>query len=226
MKVAIDTSSLDRALKLYKQARKGKSYAYCVNRALQNVAGRAIGPTPKANPDKIAATMASVTWMDIAYYDRKGNYKRRKRPKRYSLYNSDSFAGRIINKRHKTKGEPLVWGDELQAEAKRMVAARIRAVNFIKSGWLPSYNKLSKLIDKPIRIKREGRIVGVEKGWAIPAPKGSAVTVGEIANNAQGAAKVATFAAEYAVNETARDMIGWATDRLREDARKSGLRVK
>lgn len=224
MNVSIDTSSLDRALKLYKQARKGKTYAYCVNRALQNVTARAIGPTPKADAAKIAWQMGQVG-TQIAYRDRKGNLKRYKTPKR--IYNfANSFAARIINKRLRDTGQKMVFGAEMEKRAKAMVGARLRSVAFIKSGYIPALALLSRLIDKPMRILRDGRVVGVPKGWAIPAPKGTAVTFGEVANNAKGASKVGVTAAQQAVNETARDMIGWATDRLREDARKAGLRVK
>lgn len=225
MNINIDASQLIKALKIYRIARKDKSYSYIVNRALQNVCGMVIKPTPKADAGKIAREMGQAGTV-IAYKTRSGAYKKYKKPRRLWGQFEGTFAARIINKRLRMKGEPMLFGAEMEKKALRMVNARLRSIAFIKSGWLPAFEHFSKIIDKPLRIMKEGKVVGVPKGWAVSAPKGTAITKGIAANNAQGAEKVGTFAAEYAVNETARDMIGWSTDRLREDARKSGFRVK
>lgn len=223
MQTTIDTSALDKAIAIYKRARLNKTYSYCVNRALQNVTARAIGPTPKADGNRIAWIMGQVG-TQIAYTDRKGRLKRYKTPKRVYDF-ANSFAARIINKRRKTVGKELLFGAEMDKEARKMVGARLRSVAFIKSGYLPALKLLSRLIDKPLRILKEGRVVGVDKGWAIAAPKGTAVTVGEVANNAKGASKVGFAAAQKAVLDTAADMTKWATEQHVKEARKAGFRA-
>lgn len=220
----VDTKKLVEAIRLHRRIRKNRTYSYIANKAIQNVVGHAFKPTPKADAGRIAWQMGQVA-TKIGFVDRRGNWKRYKTPRRVYEFEG-SFAARIINKRRRDAGKEMLFGKEMDSAARRMVGARLRSVAFIKSGWIPAFSQLSRLVGRAIRLKPDGKVVGVDKGWAQPAPKGTEVAVASAFNNAKGAGRVGIAALQASVNYVAADMIRWATDELRKGAREAGFRVR
>lgn len=224
MNMQVDTSRLMRAINIHRRIRKDRTYSYITNRAIQNVIGHAFAPTPKADSNKIAWQMGQVS-TKIAYVTRKGEWKRYKKPKKVYQFD-DTLAARIVNARRRDSGKPMIFGKEMEENAKRLIAYKLRSVAFIKSGWIPAYNHFSRAIGRPTKYKGDGRVYGVPKGGATPAPKGTAVTVATAWNNARAAGKIGFAALQTSTNYVVRNMIEWATDELRKGARAAGFRVR
>lgn len=65
--------------------------------------------------------------------------------------NGGHLVGSIINKRRKAKGENGLYGKEMKVEVDRLIAARLRSVAFLKSGWIPAIRFLDpKAQDKQL----------------------------------------------------------------------------
>lgn len=223
---SVNTDAINRALGLYAQAMKHKTQPYIVNRMLRNVAAHAVRLTGKADAAKIAHLLGQ-TATGIKFNKKTGKVQKRKT----RIISENSMAYRIVRAREAKRGGVKMGTDEAMDKARKLIAARVGAVNFMRSGWVPAFRDLSKLtrgskapmIDKSVRVKGSG-----DKGYAKPANIGQAVTVGEIGNSAQGAAAWPGGRAglQAAVNHVAADMEAFAIAELAKQGRSSGLDVR
>jgi hypothetical protein len=55
----------------------------------------------------------------------------------------DALAARIVNRRRKREGTPRLWRNYLTDAARKLLASRIRTVNFARSSWLASIKRLA-----------------------------------------------------------------------------------
>lgn len=91
---------------------------------------------------------------------------------------SGEHIGKIINARRGAKGLPGLYGAKMAEAVATVLAARLRSVAYVKSGWLPAIKNLAPLVPKKTgapRQDRAARQVGQEKGSAIPARPGWSV---------------------------------------------------
>lgn len=79
-----------------------------------------------------------------------------------------TLAARIVNARRVAQGDNPIWGAELRKEATKLTNARIKSVNFIRSGWVGAIRDLAS------RVRRSGSSSIKEKGQT----KGHAVVSG------------------------------------------------
>lgn len=222
MKVEIDTKAFDEAFRKYRAARLDKDYPYVAHRALRNVLMRSVPKTPKADPSKIAHAMGQIA--TVTSIIKKGRRAGQKRVLRLYSF-KDTLATRIINARRKKAGQEYLHGQELETAAKKMIAARMRASGFIRSGWLPAIKRLRSLTKQAEMPRDAGRIYGQEKGYLVPAKIGKVFSATEAGNSAKASGRVGQQALEAALAEVATDMLAWAIPRLRESARLSGFKV-
>lgn len=234
LKVELDRVSAQRftdALRLYAKARRDKDYAYIVNRAARNVAMWAANKTKVADAAKLAWQLGATMSTTIARNTKKNGWTRSKKPKAKLEWQDDfksSLAARIVNARLKKKGSDLVWGKELKDKAKRLIMARRRSVGFTKSGWLPAIRDISKAIRdmKGMQPQSDASIRGADKGYGLPATKGTVGPVAEIGNNAKGAGTTSAQALTEAMNYVAKDMEEFAMNLLKKSAKEAGFEVR
>lgn len=128
----------------------------------------------------------------------------------------DSLAARIVNARLAKSGESrLVWGKELAKKARQLIAARLRAVAFIRSGWIYAIRALAATIGGGSFAAGSARMSGQPKGYARPARRAvNSVVMAEIGNTAllseKARSSVATRGLAKAFDRERREMLAHA----------------
>lgn len=158
-----------------------RTYHQFINGQSLAVASRAIKETERANAQQIAAQLAKNVSVKSRTSAKTGKVRN---SLKYSV-DQNTLAARIINARLIARGEKPIWGKELSKAARRMVGARIKAVNFIRSGWIYAVKTLSAAVGYSAGPRDGARMTGVAKGYAKPArPAVNSVVSAEIANTA------------------------------------------
>ena len=85
----------------------------------------------------------------------------------------DSYAARIVAARFRKTGRWMIRGATLEEKAINLIAAKVRSVAFIRSGWIAAVKLLSAIVYKKPRLLR-GAIAEIgqtknPKGWVRPA---------------------------------------------------------
>lgn len=194
----------ENSSRTYPEVANGQSLAF---------ASRAIRATEKASANEIAVELGQ-----IATQRRVSKKTGRVSFRRIFRTDTSSLAHIIVNWRRRKQGQNAIWGDELDEKAKRLIGARLRAVAFIKSGWIYAIRTLSRAVgygDRRDRIGRgeTARMSGQPKGFARPARTAiSSLVVCEIGNTAlishdgRNPLPVAERGAQRAMQETIADM--------------------
>jgi len=108
---------------------------------------------------------------------------------------------------------------DAQAMSKKIIGARVRAVNFVRSGWLVGARILAARLGKPLRSMGK-------KSFGTARPSTSNWNpVATITNSAEGIDKVGVQALQAAVNVVAADMYSYGMKKLAETARKHSAKV-
>lgn len=197
-----------------------RTYPQVVNGQSLALATRALRNTIKADANKIAAELGQVATQKKVSKTGRVSFKR--------IYedSNDTLAHRIVIARLLEKGGPIPDAREIDRMAKRMRGARLRAVSFIRSGWIYAIRTLATKVGyRDARGTRaragEGtRMSGQAKGYAKPAPANSgSVATCEIANTAllqdkRSPMPVAMAGLNAAFAESVRDMKQHLTDKL------------
>lgn len=214
------TDRIDSALKLYASVRKDKSYPYILNRTCRNVAMRAAKNTPPADRGRIAQQMGQT--VTVSTIVKRGKRAGQRKIRRFFEFEG-SLAARIVNKRRRDNGQPMLFGKEMNEAARRMVAARMRSVGFLKSGYIPAIKAFSRATKVPANW--EGHIKGQPKGYADLAKRG-VMTHAELGNNAKGVAHVSGPGLQAALHFVATDMVNFALKELKKRAEECGFEVR
>lgn len=83
----------------------------------------------------------------------------------------DSFAERILYKRYAEYEKWGIRGETMDQMVRNLVAARIRSIAFIKSGWIPAVQALARVIKRKPNTSgtlQGAKIYGKKKGGAVP----------------------------------------------------------
>jgi hypothetical protein len=205
--VKIDTREFDKTLRQYLNISK-RSIEVATNTKAYYIARRAVAETPMADGDSI---------------------------RRYIGHSSGRVAGMIINKRLGERGERGLYGKDMAMAVKTMLASRLRARAFIKSGWLWAVKKLAPFAESirgPSLGKGRPKIIGNAKGTARPASSGWKCRA-EIVNNVtaawdrrSGAWDVAFPALKRAFEFERLSMISYIEKKLKSAAKSSGIKVR
>lgn len=176
----ISVKEFSRAAEICIQ-RSERTYDKFINSRALHVAKKAIEDTEKANGDKIAYELASNVRTQMRVSKKTGM---RKTLRKYDVM-EDSLAARIVNARLSKAGEALVFGKELAKKARRLIGARLRAVAFIRSGWIYAIRTLGAAVGGAGSNQGAARMTGQPKGYARPARRAvNSVVMAEIGNTA------------------------------------------
>jgi hypothetical protein len=139
--LTINTTQMQAALAQQLQDTR-HSAAFVINRHLFFIAQRAYDLTPIAKRSRILETFnVSQSERVIARGKRAGKIRR---TTNYSGLNRSAFA--IMNWGRRKKGLPAVRGADALRAVKKMIAARLRAVGSLKSGWVGGILQLRQMI--------------------------------------------------------------------------------
>ena len=222
MSLTINQAAFRRELRQYARVNK-RSFREIVNAKALDMAFQSLKLTDSANPGAIEYKLGAVG-NKVSKNRKTGALRKGKR-----ILKDDSFAARIVNSRLKKAGKPLIWGKELEKAAQKLINMRVRAVRFLKSGWLPAIKKLSYKVD---RRDRRPWPKGLSKGKA--APKGWATPAREelrpeawIANSATNSAPAAIRKVEAGLSRgmaaAVADMRVYIERKLGRDYKKAGF---
>ncbi len=145
-----------------------------------------------------------------------------------------AILGKIINRRRGASELKGLWGKAMAEAVALVLAARLRSAAFLKSGWLPAIRRLEPYAERtggrPPRMERATHQYGAPKGEAKPARPGWMARA-IIANMAQarwdkgGALKLLTKSLQAAFDFEARSMKEYIERKLRQTARRAGIKT-
>lgn len=213
----IDTREFSATLRQY-LARTSKTLPEAINGKAGRVAWRAIVETRKAERGDIEALGVSG-YRQIK--SRKTGEIRRGRP----IYNENGRMRDIIAARYYNAGQRIP--DDLDEQVRKGLAARLRSIGFIKSGWIPAYRKLRRYIGQALTWT-DARQRGKAKGRATVAQNGFN-PIATIANTALPSAQAMRLGVEglnKAFRAETADMRVYLERKMKEDARASEIEVK
>lgn len=162
--VTVDTKSFDAVLKEYMRYTK-RTAAEVANTACYYAARNAVLLTQHSEGEEIRRELGRRVTVDAV--SKKGKAIKRKE-NQFTLSNNKTQIPRvflIINAQRRFSGKPPLAGKELAEVAMRMINARVRAVNFIRSGWLPGIKLLGRFAVKGTivdygKLKERGKPTG------------------------------------------------------------------
>lgn len=172
MDAHLDTKEFDRVLAAYKQFTK-RSVAEICNAKAYFVAKQAILDTVKSDKTKITNELNSPS----------------------KIAPNVPLAAIIVNKRAKAAGKSGLFGNAMKSAIKKLIGARNRSINFLRSGWIPAIKLLDyHLKSGDISFSRrympksdnKTKQYGQPKGSAIYARKNTEKTFAQITNSVSG----------------------------------------
>jgi hypothetical protein len=223
-----DQRRFDRTFKQYMRF-TSRSGVVAINTKAYYIARKAVWFTHKADRGKIASVLGEV--ITVPKPTKTGRVITRKRVVlvKASKY-SAPLAAVIINKRRGKKsagGKGGLYGTDMARAIRDMLAARMRSIAYIKSGWLAAIRTLQKLADRrgEPTIDESAEKIGKPKGQAIPAVvQSSGMAVATIINETwtkhdpNGAAmfKYGASGLQKAFNDEAGSMSQYIKDKLKD----------
>jgi len=224
----INTTEFDATMRRYKDFSKRDPKKICDTKAFF-IARRAALETPKAAAASIKQDLGRII---VKKRQAVGmSLKTVKRFSRFGLEVQVPLAALIINKR-RGKGEGL-YGAAMTEAIHAMLAARMRSIAFLKSGWLPAIRKLVGLADMrgAPRQDRSAVQLGTDRGYAIPASEvWRAKTT--IANSAdakhdkkEALYKYGEPALQRAFDSETASMLEYMERKMRQTAQAAGVRT-
>jgi len=131
---------------------------------------KAVELTEKADRAQIAHVLGQTG--TALNYTKKGD-RLKKRSKGQTIIKEDSFAARIVNARRRDFAGPdyMLWGNALEAAARKLITARVKSSAFIKSGWLWALRDLAAVVKggRKNPKDKDAKATGARKGRSIPA---------------------------------------------------------
>jgi len=242
--VKVDTSKFDAGLRAY-QAYSKKSAPDIVNTKMYFILRQALANTRKADMNKVRREL-EVSDVTRVVFTKTGKLSKAKKNKSVvfggTKYNTqeNSRLAKIVNSRRIKEGKTPLHGEELLVEVRRVFAARMRSITFIKSGWLPGLHRFAPLAFSKgglPPIDKQAKQYGRPKGSGTPAHTGQGDRVkAEAWNNALnainatkkgGAMRIAAEGLQKGFDAEARSMAGYvAQKRAAAEARFTASQKK
>lgn len=208
MAFKLDTKEFDATLKRYRRLSR-RDEVEIVNTKAYFIARRAVVETIKADKGKIKA-----------FFDRQ----------------TQKVVGMIINKRRGKQGKPGLYGDAMAEAQAMMKARRLRAVGFIKSGWIWCIKNLEGYVKSKRGAARKDSSVktyGRPKGKAKPAHSSAFLVKAIIQNFAESKKsttpepldKFGMPGLQKAVNFETASMKSYIEEKLRKSAHEAGIKT-
>lgn len=207
-----------------------------VNGQAFRVATLAVKETKKADSSKIAHQLGALARTESFKTISRGKNagKSRRVFSKLKMSSEDTLAARILGARKAKTGSFGISGDTMDERSTKLIRARIVAVNFIRSAWIPAIRKLASVIKKKpssVASVSGARQRGEPKGYSTPAVfRAAKVITAEIgirlfkkpiAPEVPGdPIGVATLGLQKALNLAAKDMTDELARRLNPDFQK------
>lgn len=194
-----------------------KELSAAVNHQAGRLAFSAIQNTKKADRKEIEK-LGVVGYRIIK--SRKTGTIRQGRP----IYNEHGRARDIVAARYYKRGEKLP--DDIDKQAQNLIAARLRAISFVRSGWLAAIRAFKAFGNAG--LTPDARQRGRPKGKATRAREGfnPVATLTNSALPSKNAKQVCESGLQKAIRERIADMRVYIERKLKESARNTGITVK
>lgn len=183
-----DQTQFNEVLKEYLGWTK-RTLAEVLNTKAYYIARKAIWYTAKASKESIGDSLGR--FVSTSRTTKSGKTTTSRRLELAEAREADApLAALIVNARRGAEGRPGLYGQAMAAAVRQLIAARVRSIAFIKSGWLPAIRILQTFAkDKSGAGPTDSaaRIYGQEKGAAYPAVEGHEM-ISRIVNSAAGKA--------------------------------------
>ena len=229
--IRVDRREFDATLKRYRDISKRTPKQICDTKAFF-IARRAVLETPKADKGIMKSSLGSVI-----YRKKQAVAMKLKTVKRFSRWGQEyqaPLAALIINARRKKAGERGLYGAAMSEAIRAMLAARMRSIGFIKSGWLQAIKALLPFADTKGAPRSEGGVAEIgpsKKGYGIPASDGwTAKTVLGNTATTDRDTKAALFkfgqpALQRAFDAEERSMLAYIERKFKAGAAKAGVKT-
>jgi hypothetical protein len=146
------------------------------------------------------------------------------------------IAALLINWKRGQTGEKGLYGADMRAAIRRLIAVRSRARAYLAAGWIPAIKKLSRLAEKPSKAAEpdaEARRIQNPKGSADPATETGTIAIARIINEAVSKHsttpdpldKYALVALKKAVDAETKTMLEYIERKYKEEAQRAGIRT-
>jgi len=222
MSVKINQAAFSRQLRRYAKVNR-RSFKEIVNAKALDMAYQALKHTDAANAGAIEYKLGAIG-NKVSKSRKTGQLRKGKR-----ILKADSFAARIVNSRRKKAGKALIWGKELEKAAQKLINMRVKAVRFLKSGWMPAIKKLSYAVERRDRRpwpKGLSKGKARPKGWGRPA-KGELKPEAWVANSATNNSRLAISKIEAGLSRgmaaSVADMAIYIEKKLGRNYKKAGF---
>lgn len=231
--IKVDLAEFTRTMREYSRVCKSRTIPEIVNTKAYYIARRAIFETPKADANKIKGQLGKFVTALVA--NKRGRMvKRRQVDLVQGSQHPAPLAALIINARRGAKGLRGLYGAAMEKAARAFLAARLRSVSFLKSGWLPAVKLLGQVIGKSggPSMGQRPKQVGQPKGSAMPARSGfrvKATIINAAGGNKNNRGALLTFgepALQRAIDAEQASMHQYIEDHLREAAHGVGIKTK
>ena len=178
LSINIDLADFNRTIKKYIEV-SGKTFSeVVVNKSFALAGGfgnsnpGALQLTTHADAGKIARELS----LKVVERVSKSGKRSIRRKISYGVGDKDILAARIVNWRLKQEGKAPLWGKMLTEASRKLTAARIRSVNFARSGWIGSIKQLAPLVGRSGSTSGV-KLFGEPKGYAIIQTSGTSPSV-------------------------------------------------
>lgn len=228
MAFRIDTREFDSTLRLYMPHAR-RDWATILNTKGYYIARRATVTTKKADPREIRSLRERAV-IGTGLRFRKG--QARQVTVREEL--SSTRAARILQAERRAAGKTFIPRAELPQAVKRFIAARLRSIAYIKSGWIPAIRRLEPLARGPGRPRQDtsAKQIGRPKGDANPARPGWRTSC-QISNSAwtrksggAGLRKFGQAGLQAAFNDEIRSMREYIERKMIDRLKHIGIRFR
>jgi hypothetical protein len=222
MTIKINSAAFTRQLRRYAKVNR-RSFKDIVNAKALDMAYQALKHTDAASASAIEYKLGAVG-NKVSKSRKTGQLRKGKR-----ILKANSFAARIVNSRRKKAGQPMIWGKELEKAAQKLINMRVRAVKFLKSGWLPAIKKLSYAVERRDRRpwpKGLSKGKAATKGWGRPAKselRPEAWVANSATNNSQQAISKIKAGLSMGMAAAVADMAIYIQKKLGRDYKKAGF---
>jgi hypothetical protein len=215
----VDMNEFQRTLKSL-AATTSRSLPVFMNSRMLNVISEARRRTPVADRGKIMSDLGATLKSE------RTNAKGRK-VRKYS-YAPVPVVYKILNARRRAKGLPMLFNKDILPAAKSLIAARLRAVGSLRSGWTQAIGILAAVVNKvadksgprvkqpsTAKVARDGFNPTAEVTFRLTTQSSMSHQGQQIDPRAEDALR-AGFAREHA------EMISHLEKKVREAAQKAG----
>lgn len=189
VRVEFNTREFEATLRAYARESSKDFDEICLEKGFQLAGGfgaanpGALQLTRHADAGRIAREMAQ-TVSETQKVSKTGKVSVRRKLS-FGVGDKDLLSARIVNWRRRKEGLPPLWGQKLTAASKALTQARMKSVNFVRSGWLGTIAKLAPLLKKAGRaggIREKGRLKGAAEMIGFGTNRPSVVIVNRAMN--------------------------------------------